>query len=171
MNPFISTLRKWFGSRSRVTNWEEIRSQWLASDGVYAGKTGSQGKLSSAAELLLNVVVSGTWHDRLANNLSDADARVVAYCLMGLEMLNSSVLRSLPDSLILRSDPLQVMTGNTVLEIPLNMFAEEIVKRHSKGKSLDRWLSFGYKVEPNELTGLLHKLREFKSSTPNSSPQ
>lgn len=169
MNPFISTLLKCFGARSHVTNWEEIRSQWLASDSVHAGKTGSLGKLSSAAELLLDVVVSETWHGQLAKNLGDADARVVAYCLMGLVMLNSSALCSLPDNLFQRSEPLRVITGNTVLELPLNMFAEEIVKRHSKGKSLDRWLSFGYKVEQKELAGHLHSLLEIKSPTSNSS--
>jgi hypothetical protein len=106
----------------------------------------------------LKVIASPLGEEMMVNSLDDPDPRIVAYCLAGLEMLNSEALDNLSNRLLSRNESVRLLTGSNLLEMPLKIYAEEVHKRRVEMRSLDRWLSFGRKVSAESLPEQLTQL-------------
>jgi hypothetical protein len=153
MNPFLTAMRALFHrSNSTLNVWLGARSAWSASDTVQIGFTGARPELGRCAAELLKVITSQSAQEQMVASLGDSDPKIVAYSLAGLELLNSAALDNLPGSLFARKESVRVLSGSSLLEIPLKIFAEEVTKRRAEGRSLDRWLSYGHRVSPESLT-------------------
>lgn len=171
MKSLFTAVRSLFHRPKPTLNaWHGTRSVWCASDTVQIGFTGVRPKLGRCAQELLNVITSPSAEGQLLGGLDDPDPRIVAYCLAGLEMLNSAALDSLPSGLLARTENVSLLTGSFLFDIRLNTFAEEVAKRRAEGQSLDRWLSYGHRISPESLPAFLSKFGLPTPDSPTSAP-
>ena len=172
MKSIFKVVRSLFQqSNSTLDHWRRARSVWSASETVQIGNTGVRPKIGRCAQALLNVIIVPSAESQLQASLNDTDPRIVAYSLAGLEMLDSAALESLPNELLTRTESVRLLTGNTLLEIPLNTFVSEVSKRRTEGRSLERWLSYGRRVLPESLPGYLAQLRSLATDSPPATPR
>lgn len=169
MKSMLTAMKAYFHRSKPILNgWLSARLVWSASDTVEIGLTGSRPALGRCAEELLKVISSPTGEAQMLEGLEDSDPRIVAYSLAGLEMLNSAALDHLPSSLLSRNESVRLLTGSSLIEMPLKTFTEEVTKRRIEARSLDRWLSYGRKLSAESLPAYLSQLAP---PTPDARPQ
>lgn len=147
-------MRKAFQSK----DWTAIRNAWISGSQIIVGHTGHLPRLRRSSAYLLGLAAKPDADAFFGSHLDDPDPRIVAYCLIGLELLGSHRLGELPELIARRDDELEVISGHSVLGISLSDFADSITERYRQGRSLERWLSFGYRVEPDALGDHLQQL-------------
>jgi hypothetical protein len=127
---------------------------------VYEGRTGRGLKIEKPALAILKLVSEQGAEETLVGHLNDSDSRVVAYCIIGLELLNNSALSTVAERLINRRDKVRILAGRTLDELELYSVALYAQSAHREGRSLDRWLSYGHSVSETNLSETLRKIRE-----------
>ena len=114
-----------FFSESPEETWQRIEPVLVAEPRVYEGHVG-RGWLRPLPYDLVEAYID-RFPDEcerfLTQALSHADPRVVAYALIGLEMINSQILENLPASLLTRTELIETAHGCFVMEKSLGGFA------------------------------------------------
>ena len=107
-----------------VANWAILRDVLLASRTVSYGRTGVEGSYSVQAEIMDALVQHTEMEPLLYDELQNKDPVLTAYCLVGLAMMDSDKLNTLPNTLFQRQETVELFNGPFKGKVALSRLAE-----------------------------------------------
>jgi hypothetical protein len=107
--------------------WPLIEHVWSQASGVYRTRVGASARKPFELLVLEEMLKRRADYEELfSGNLLHHSSYVSAYCLLGLEQLNSPKIKTLPAKLLERKDCLAIQTGSFVSSQSLGTFAKQI---------------------------------------------